>query len=148
MKKILSKEQKATFLKEHLEYEIAMLRWTAGVLSGTHEAKDGPFIVNVMIESFCMHARNIHEFMTSSKPESTGSVASSNHFTDTKKQHIVDKLPESLVAKLNNAASHPGYRRVTASEKVSGDDIAKIYSSLNEQIKGFYGSLSDEYKNK
>jgi len=55
-------EQKVTHLKEHLPYELGMLRYCFQQL---HTAKDRDYFA--FMESFCIHARILKEFLGNKK---------------------------------------------------------------------------------
>jgi hypothetical protein len=59
----LAAEQMVEMLDEHLPYEVAMMLVCHDNLYPAVRAA-GDFSRNVLIESFCLHARNLFEFLT------------------------------------------------------------------------------------
>ena len=64
-------------LSKHLQYEIHMLGFTYGALRQPVEKSTG----YALIESFCIHARNLIDFFREDAPR-TGTNAVARHFTD------------------------------------------------------------------
>src|SRR5262245_15039237 len=58
MNEVLSRDEE--LIGEHLDYEIKMLHETRKALRG--ETVSANVIANALMESFCIHARNLNEF--------------------------------------------------------------------------------------
>jgi hypothetical protein len=54
-----SKSQLENHLQDHLPYELLMLRYSHGRIN----IESDPLIWNAMYECFCMHARNLWDFL-------------------------------------------------------------------------------------
>lgn len=70
----------------HLNYEIWMLEET------NRKQHDDQVIKNALIESFCVHARNLFEFFAEEAPQYTENYRPFSHITKRKYQDIRTKL--------------------------------------------------------
>src|ERR1700730_2405008 len=118
-------------LQCHLGYEIWMLQETyrrcPNDANNTARADDAVIRDNALIESFCVHARNLIEFFT--KETSRKKL---------QKQYTNNYWPVSAVSitkinkHLNNQITHlrEGERPITDSEKIGPQERAKILTIL------------------
>jgi hypothetical protein len=135
-------------LGHHLVYEINMLRETyercpkEGV-----EISDG-VIKNVLIESFCIHARNLIEFFQNEGNYKYKRYSNSQY----KSFSIVDDgRITSIKGLLNDQISHLIYRGkqrriVEKSEQISDDHRAHIFNIVAAEIGRFKIHLGHAYK--
>jgi hypothetical protein len=130
-------------IKEHLPYEMAMLRATFKYLQLDH----GEVIDNALINSFCVHARNLIDFFAGTKEAQDRSIAKT--FTDPAynpfKGHDVRREP--IYGKLNKQITHLAYGRATAdSEKIGPKDWEALLRLINEEADNFVSHLKPVYK--
>ena len=67
-------------LTHHIVYEIEMMRHTYICLTGPAHVWFSQVVINAVIESFCIHARNLIDFFTSTAGPSD-ETAAARHFT-------------------------------------------------------------------
>jgi DNA-directed RNA polymerase specialized sigma54-like protein len=114
---------KLQILREHLPYEIKMLRYTHDRLQA--EVKDRESN-NVLIESFCLHARNLIDFFRGQR--NTKEYACARDFT-TKSYRPIDKEihRQTVYKKLNDQIAHLTYRRAEdPAEKIGAGERASL----------------------
>jgi hypothetical protein len=122
-------------LGHHLVYEIDMLRETHGKLPNDHTVLN-----NALIESFCVHARNLIEFF----------CKRAKKYTDDNYRPFanVDKNLKAIRVRINVQISHIIYagRTVKDSEKINDEDRAEILNILSEATADFKAHLSLQYR--
>jgi hypothetical protein len=128
------------FLAEHLPYELAMMRYTISRLSSP-----GPDW-NAFVESFCVHARNLKQFVTNEKGKGNNSVVARDF---TKSFH--EKCPSALMGafqRLNAQMAHLAKTRSTdMTQKFTIDDARAILAWLEKALCKFRESLVLEDRN-
>ncbi len=117
----------------HLNYEIWMLEETC------KKGHDDEVVKNALIESFCIHARNLFEFFSG---EARLYTQSYQPFA-----HISKNSREGIVTKLNVHVAHVQFQgRVTNdADKINDRDRARILNILSDEIKQFKNYLRPEY---
>src|SRR4051794_17297670 len=90
-------------IREHLPYEISMLRWLYGKLLSSHDQPDA----NAFIESFFLHARNLVAFFRND----TDCGFDPRYFTKQDYQVAGNFVPAGLVKKINQQIQHLGSDR-------------------------------------
>jgi hypothetical protein len=122
-------------LGHHLVYEIDMLRETHGKLPDDHTVLN-----NALIESFCVHARNLIEFFGKGAKK----------YTDENYRPFANfkKNLKTIRHRINVQISHLIYagRTVKDSEKINDEDRAEILNFLSEAIADFKAHLLREYR--
>jgi hypothetical protein len=89
--------------------------------------------LNALIETFCIHARNLHEFFQGSRAD----TAKANTFADEKyKPHPNDQARKILIA-IKQISHLTEQRTSELKEKVSSADRAQLYSSLIAEADNF-----------
>ena len=107
----------------HLKYEIEMLDETYSKLS---KAINDSVIVNALVESFCIHARLLHEFLV--KKKAAG--------------YAVDYWPSNddtitvLIETVNEQIAHPQFdkRHVEPSKMMNGEKRLALYEFLAKEV--------------
>ncbi len=130
----------------HLPYEMDMLRVTYLMLS-TPGAKlwFTEYVLNALIEAFCVHARNLFEFYSATNSLKEETVAA-QHFT-TNYQAFPDGLPGRIIGKLNAQITHLSYNREDdADRKIGSDDRKRIFGLLELEMERFAAHLREPYK--
>jgi hypothetical protein len=118
----------------HLVYEIDMLRETIFRIGRSGDK----VLNNALIESFCVHARNLIEFFQ--KPRGAGRYVRPGY----KAFDNVDISPD--IKRLNNQISHLlDGRTADNSGKIDGRERARLYELIAHEIRTFKGTLKDEY---
>ena len=134
--------------EHHLVYEVNMLRATNVCLSTPVEAF-GRVVVNALIESFCVHARNLIDFFDQSS-ETPGKAQhnylGAKHFT-TGYVPWAEGIPSNdLISRLNKQISHLTYGRTAKDEEKIGDkQRSKLLEILEVELKQFRDCLKDPY---
>jgi hypothetical protein len=119
----------------HLNYEIWMLEET----NQKHHDTD-QVINNALIESFCVHARNLIEFF----------AEEARHYTTQSYRpfcHISRKRLESIRGKINVQISHVKYqgRTTNDADKITARERAEIINILAAEISEFKAHLLPKY---
>jgi hypothetical protein len=91
--------------------------------------------VNALIEAFCIHTRNLHEFFQGCRAD----TLKANTFTDSRyKARPNDKERKTLMGKINRQISHLTEQRTSVvEEKISSADRARLYSILIAEADNF-----------
>lgn len=116
----------------HLNYEIWMLE------EANKKRHDDEVIKNALIESFCVHVRNLFEFFKEAGPQHTQNYRPFSHITKTKYKSILKKLNVHIThvkdkGRPNNAADRIGDR-----------DRAQMLNILSDEIKEFKTHLAPQ----
>ncbi len=123
-------------------YELGMLIETFRLLQVRAIAGTplGDIINNALIKSFCIHARNLHEFFACKRH------VTACHFT---KAYQPAGLTRDHVLKLNNQIAHIGQGRTAdTSLKINGNDRKVMLQKILAQRRIFVGCLEDRWKPK
>jgi hypothetical protein len=126
-------------MREHVPYEIAMLRATLDALSAVEWP---PLFRNILIESFAIHARVLIDFFNGKG----GSDA--KHFVNaTYVPFAAGKVPDRLTRKLNQQVAHITERRVSgATDKLNGEDMIELRVLLDAEIAEFLRRMTPHYR--
>ena len=138
-------EQKLTYIKKHLPYELEMLRFTHDRLKSPIER----LLANALMESFAVHARNLIDFLF-------------NHGDDGE-YSARDFLPEdhplgakrSLGAvgkpygRIHEEVLHMGQGRPIAQEdQVGPEERQLLRDAIESRLPKFLDAMLDDYKKK
>jgi len=117
----------------HLNYEIWMLEET------TKNRHVDEVIKNALIESFCVHARNLFEFFMEEAPQYTQNYRPFSHVTKSRRK--------AILAKLNVHITHVKFkgRATNDADKISDRDRAEMLNILSDEIKEFKAHLTPHY---
>jgi hypothetical protein len=129
----LSREEE--LLGEHLGYEIKMLHEMRKALRGEPISKR--MIANAVMESFCLHARNLNEFFleTSNRPDTL--KASSFATGDYQPLDSPDDR-RALFGKINKQISHLTTERTSIPEqKIGNSDREEMYGWIYAHLEYF-----------
>jgi hypothetical protein len=134
--------------ERHLPYEIDMLRVTYLMLSTPGAPLwFTPNVLNALIESFCVHARNLIEFYIATNSLTDETVAA-QHFTKDYKA-FPNKLPRRIIGKLNSQITHLSYNREDDSgRKIGHEDRKVIMALLETEMERFATHLNEPYRSK
>jgi hypothetical protein len=121
------------FLAEHLPYELAMLHHCFG----RFDVPGADW--NAFMESFCIHARNLKQFVTNDKGKGNNCVVASD-FAD-----FHEPVPPNLTGafqRLNSQMAHLAKTRTTAAAaKFTRDDAENVRAWLNAALEKFVAGL-------
>ena len=123
---------------KHVGYELDMLVYTFDKLLLVEPLVRRSFQagqVNALIEAFCIHARNLHEFFQGSRAD----TLKANTFADNNfKPRPIDQERKTLIAKINRQISHLTEQRTSEEEeKIGSADRAKVCSILIAEADNF-----------
>jgi hypothetical protein len=138
-----SPEGKMMLFEQHLVYEIKMLHMTYLFLQ--IPAFSG-WTVNALIESFCIHVRNLIQFFDENYPQG-GEDVCAQHFTDNYTSTL--KIDRRLIGKLNAQITHLSYNRAaTDADKIDPGDRRDLLNAINDEISHFVAHLKQRYRDK
>jgi hypothetical protein len=123
------------FLHEHLPYEIDMFRWTYIQL----QIPAPVMLRNALIESFCIHSRNLLEFFSGSHQAWPVTDFCDAHFTPLDKSRC-----QSPLTRISNQIAHLGKSRTSdPNRKINVTDPA-IANLIEPEIGRFIKHLRPE----
>lgn len=140
MKKSKSKEEliKAS---EALYYEIMMLNECAKFSKTFKNIIDiSPFLKNIVIESFCVHLRNMIEFFGKEKKDY---ITYKYFVTPDKNVGFPHDLSGKYNKKINNLLSHLTFERLEFDQAHSGWELFQIANEVNENFREFLNKAND-----
>src|SRR5262245_28677703 len=133
---------------KHVAYELDMLVYTYDKLLLVH-----PLVrrnlqagqVNALIEAFCIHARNLHEFFQGSRRADT---LNAKTFADSRyRPRPNDERRRELISKITKHISHLTEDRTSITEETIGTaDYAKLYSVLIAEADNFARHLQPQLR--
>ena len=127
------------FFDEHLPYEISMLRFTFLELQ---QPVAGP-LGNVLIEAFCLHARNLIEFFKNKD----SCDFDPREFTAAGHRLHKSFLPGALLMRINEQISHlTANRTVISAEKIGPADRLRMFMAIEGEVTRFASGLSLIYR--
>ena len=138
--------------KEHLPYEIDMLRGTfqllkeidaTGGVAETDLAKQ--LFRNAFIESFCVHARSLLDFFSNRRIAPTDAIAGDFAAFTTSLKPMEEPL-KTIRTKLNKEIFHLTKNRTITKKFDVGIDGVEILKMIKSEIEQFRAGLSAEYQ--
>jgi hypothetical protein len=137
----------AEILKTHYVYEIDMLQKTYVYLANGKFALD-TVAENALIESFCIHARQLIEFFAK---KSSANRFRADSYAETNYDRLrADDAPlKTLCMKLHKQIAHldsPQERTSDPREKIGRHERDQLLTILKEQSKDFSEKLKAEYR--
>jgi hypothetical protein len=136
-----SRAKKVAHLREHLPYELHMLRHTFLKFTTVHDASDW----NAYFVAFAVYARNLHDFLTND-PDSRNFNA--KDFVD---EFEATKLPKEIRSLMSQSLHlqvfHLGKSRPTdVAEKVDVDRARQLGCWLETNFASFIDGLAPAYR--
>jgi len=129
-------------LLSHVDYEVKQLLNTYAVLSRFVFEPDDPYgktIAYALIESFCIHARGLHEFLTD------GKYTQASWFVD--KPYEPGGVEMDLVKKLHTQIAHLTHARADdPSGNIGTEDRKAMRRQLLHRLKLFEVALNDKWR--
>ena len=120
---------------KHLRYEVQMLGETRRKLLA--KEFDDQLAANALIESFCIHARNLNEFFLESSK--WGDTLKASSFTDQGyKRPRYTKRRRTLFSKIDKQISHLTKQRTSTARRKIGDRHRELmFALLYADLKNF-----------
>jgi hypothetical protein len=135
-----SKDEELDWLRQHLSYEVEMLRYTMERAASFEKPCPD---YHVYYESFAVHARLLKEFLCNDG--GGGNFQAKNFVAKFKPTRLNDF--HGPFATLNNQGFHPGKcRPATGDGKFNSDDCWRVYEWLEAQMARFQASLDEPYR--
>jgi hypothetical protein len=125
--------------QEHLHYEIDMLLatfvWLQTPLSDT-------VLVNALIESFCIHARNLDDFFLGRRGAKAQTYATSTYVP-----YAAGRISSALDKKLNTQIAHLTDARTSdPAQKIGPKDRFDLVATLLAEVHNFAKNLQTKYQ--
>lgn len=143
---------RATQLKEHVFYELDMLRYTHGALVQIERslAKDPDAlsrvdrrIINALVEAFCIHARNLDEFFQGTGL--TDTLSSDTFADDQYRPRLSDEERKRLKTIINRHITPlTEHRTSEPRENIGSEDRTRLYGLLVDEADHFTRHLLRE----
>ena len=134
MKKTKSKQDLIKASKA-LYYEIMMLNECAKFSKIFKNIIDlSPFLKNILIESFCVHLRNVIEFFGKQKKDY---ITYKYFMASDKSVHFPHNLSKKYNNKVNNLLSHLTFTRLSFNLKQKSWVLSQIANEVNENLREF-----------
>ena len=139
-----------------VEYEIDMFNKTSDSLANPSLNK---FQVNVLLESFVIHAYCLFRFFYQGEVEIKNKLRRSRHPSDIiaedfninkslfRRSRTSKKDLKIIEKKRNKQLAHLTYNRIYRSSKTKGWNVGIINKRMNRTIAAFFSSLPDENEN-
>jgi len=147
MSKTGTTAQRHKILCKHILYEIQMFRYSRKMW---RTLPPNQAEVNLLIECFCLHARNLIDFFwKGERPGAKNAVA--RHFTDNDNYTpfggiCPQKKTEGLYGKLNKQISHITYDRTDEdAKKLNPDNREFLYKMIEDEIENFRTHIREPY---
>lgn len=129
---------------EHLLYEISMLRWTTDALAVTNLGRPTPPLVymNALLESFCLHARNLLDFLYPKQPRPDDMIAP-DFFDDPDEWSPPDLTPllGTVRGRAGKELAHLTYQRLAVTKEGKSWQYGKILAELSDVLGKFMISV-------
>jgi hypothetical protein len=126
-------------IREHLPYEINMLRAMYGTLLSRHEGA----AANAFIESFFLHVRNLIAFFAND----TDCGFDLRYFTNAEYRPNSKFVPAGLLRRINQQIQHLGAERTDSRLlKLGPLERTTVYDLIEQQIERFEVSLEPPFK--
>ncbi|MBN2589522.1 MAG: hypothetical protein JXA96_06655 [Sedimentisphaerales bacterium] len=124
---------------EALYYEIMMLNNCASSLSECSKNRIlfSQFTVNILIESFCVHLRNLIEFFGKKKTDSDR-ITNEHFLPESVNVSYPYNLKKKYSGKVNNLLSHLTFHRLSYPINQKEWNLNQIANEVNEDIIQFY----------
>ena len=135
---MMTEDEMISYLKDHLPYELLMLRYAFQKISSKQEQAQLDW--NAYYECFVLHARNLYLFLTN------GDAANAKAARFIKGGFESDKTEDtiSVFQKLGTQVFHLGIKRPSEQEtKVTLDDAEKVNRWVEENFKSFLDKVHD-----
>jgi len=132
------------YLSEHYVYEVNMLRWTYHALAVATDR----FCINVLIESFCVHARALLDFYESC-PRKPDDVVATDFITVITLRPFdaaaTSRLPTDVRTRVNKQIAHLTAGRENA-KKINEADRLALLRAIEVDHAAFKNAVDKKYE--
>ena len=133
-------KDRCDWLREHLTYEVLMVRHAYEQLRATPKTVRDQLAWNASFAAFSLYARNLYSFLTNK-------VASGNFEAADYDRPAADGKPlEDIMANLNQQVFHTGKQRRNDDRNVGLEKATKVYDWIDANLKNFVDGLREPYK--
>jgi hypothetical protein len=141
MSKKASQEERDFFIAHTLPYEVWMMRETHHLL---REEKHPPPIRNALIESFCIHARNLIEFFKAADCD-----FDPRRFAKDGSQLQKRFVGDAVLSRIARQIAHISRDRITlVHDKIDREEQDKIKADIEAELARLQQNLTEEYSAK
>ena len=130
-------------LAEHIRYELDMFKYTAKYLRTTKDQ----FLINVLLESFAIHSRNLFKFIYPDKQPHKDDIVV-GIFVDKKRFYLKNRTPRKelkfIVKKANKQVAHLTYFRLRYNRRTKPWDVLRIENGFRKTIEAFLKSIPEQ----
>lgn len=128
------------YLREHIPYELAMLKATYERYKNFSEIKDDVYC-NIIIVAFCTHARNLKSFVTN---HGKANCVKARDFVSEFSEPIVNNLTGAF-QRINEQVDHLAKNRV-GGRKFNLSDADSVVAWIDSAMVRFVKALSDDQR--
>ena len=133
-------QDRCDWLREHLTYEVLMVRYALDRLRDPIETVRDQLTWNANFGAFSLYARNLYSFLTNK-------ATSANFEAADYDGPAADGSPlYGIMDGLNQQVFHPGERRRNDKRKVGLHKATKVHDWLEDNMKKFLDGLDEPYK--
>jgi hypothetical protein len=133
-------QDRCDWLREHLTYEVLMVRHAYEQLRATPKTVRDQLAWNASFAAFSLYARNLYSFLTNK-------VTSGNfEAADYDRPAADGRLLEGIMANLNQQVFHTGKQRRNDDRKVGREKATKVYEWIDANLKNFVDGLREPYR--
>ena len=140
---IMSLNDPKAFLEEHYCYEINMLGQT---LQHHRTITDNATVKNALYVSFCVHARALWDFFSSTRPQGDDVIAKEFAPSWQPLSSNISKLSINQRAAINKQVAHLTKTRENTSP-IEDKDMQDIHDALIKDHEKFKNEVDAQYKN-
>jgi hypothetical protein len=133
-------QDRCDWLREHLTYEVLMVRHAYEQLRATPKTVRDQLAWNASFGAFSLYARNLYSFLTNKTASGNFGAA------DYDRPAADGKLLEGIMATLNQQVFHTGKQRRDDDRKVGLEKAAKVYAWIDANLNYFIDGLREPYK--
>jgi hypothetical protein len=133
-------QERCDWLREHLTYEVLMVRYAHEQLKAPIDTVGGQMRWNASFGAFALYARNLYDFLTN-KAESGNFEAA-----DYDRPAANGKGLEGIMYNLNQQVFHTGQQRKRVEGKVGREKATKVHDWIEVNLAKFIEGLNDTYK--
>jgi hypothetical protein len=137
-----SKQKRIAYLREHLHYELLMLRFTWSRLKRVRVR----LLWNALYESFGVHARNLIDFLRNEQDSRNFKASDFIEKFEVAKKNKVD----GVMQRMHQQLLHLGKQRTTdedgEAKKINMVDVEKIGDWIETGLAQFTRELSEPYR--
>jgi len=132
-------------IETHLPYEIGMLVFTAKLLETMQPGnlpENEAAVRNALIESFCIHARNLIDFLLGKRKGVRAKAVTDNY-----KPFASGRIDKALTQKIEDQIAHITLGRTSdPNEKIDGRIRAKLLRAIATELTAFRTCLKPQYR--